>query len=252
MSFLKNIFIRREKKKIDIDYNNLPAHIAIIMDGNGRWARKRALPRSLGHREGAKALKGISTFCGEIGIKYLTVYAFSTENWKRPKGEVESLMALLLDYLKNAETHIGGKNVRIQVIGDVVAFDDEIKREIERVTKLTAKNTGLILNIALNYGSRDEILHGVREVIKDVAAGKLKVDSINEKVLNDRLYTAGAPDPDLLIRPGGEKRLSNFLLWQSAYTEFWYTDVLWPDFKKEHICEAIFEYQNRNRRYGGI
>ncbi len=230
----------------------MPAHIAIIMDGNGRWAKKRALPRSVGHREGAKTLKEISTFCGEIGIKYLTVYAFSTENWKRPKSEVDALMNLLLDYLKNAETHIGGKNVRIQVVGDISVFDDKIKKEIDRVTKLTSQNTGLTLNIALNYGSRDEIVHAVRKIVQEVTLGKLEVDNINEKVLNDRLYTATTPDPDLLIRPGGEKRLSNFLLWQSAYTEFWYTDVLWPDFKKEHILDAIIEYQKRNRRFGGI
>jgi len=252
MNVLKNMFNKKNQKKSNIDYNRLPAHIAIIMDGNGRWAKKRALPRSVGHREGAKTLKEISTFCGEIGIKYLTVYAFSTENWKRPKSEVDALMNLLLDYLKNAETHIGGKNVRIQVVGDISVFDDKIKKEIDRVTKLTSQNTGLTLNIALNYGSRDEIVHAVRKIVQEVTLGKLEVDNINEKVLNDRLYTATTPDPDLLIRPGGEKRLSNFLLWQSAYTEFWYTDVLWPDFKKEHILHAIIEYQKRNRRFGGI
>ena len=252
MNVLKNMFNKKNQNKSNIDYNRLPAHIAIIMDGNGRWAKKRALPRSVGHREGAKTLKEISTFCGEIGIKYLTVYAFSTENWKRPKSEVDALMNLLLDYLKNAETHIGGKNVRIQVVGDISVFDDKIKKEIDRVTKLTSQNTGLTLNIALNYGSRDEIVHAVRKIVQEVTLGKLEVDNINEKVLNDRLYTATTPDPDLLIRPGGEKRLSNFLLWQSAYTEFWYTDVLWPDFKKEHILHAIIEYQKRNRRFGGI
>ena len=252
MSFLKNIFKIRDRRKSNIDYTKLPAHIAIIMDGNSRWAKKRALPRSVGHREGAKTLKEISTFCGEIGIKYLTVYAFSTENWKRPKSEVDALMSLLLDYLKNAETHIGGKNVRIQVIGDISVFDDNIKKEIDRVTKLTSKNSGLILNIALNYGSRDEIVHAAKRIAKEVAEGKINAGDIDEKVLNDRLYTAAIPDPDLLIRPGGEKRLSNFLLWQSAYTELWYTDVLWPDFKKEHILEAISDYQKRNRRFGGI
>ncbi|ABN52233.1 MAG TPA: isoprenyl transferase [Hungateiclostridium thermocellum] len=252
MGFWKNIFKAKKWKKGNIDYSKLPTHIAIIMDGNGRWAKKRALPRSMGHREGAKILKEITTFCGEIGIKYLTVYAFSTENWKRPKSEVDALMSLLLDYLKNAETHIGGKDVRIQVIGDTSVFDDEIKKEIDRVTKLTSKNNGLILNIALNYGSRAEIVHAAKRMAKEVLEGKLKPDDINEEVLNDRLYTAKIPDPDLLIRPGGEKRLSNFLLWQSAYTELWYTDVLWPDFKKEHIVEAILDYQRRNRRFGGI
>lgn len=252
MNFFKNIFKKYKKRDSEIDYNNLPVHIAIIMDGNGRWAKRRGLPRSIGHREGSKTLKQITTFCGEIGIKYLTVYAFSTENWKRPKNEVDSLMTLLLDYLKNAETHIGGKDVRIRTIGDTSVFSSEIKKEIDRVTRLTGKNNGLTLNIALNYGSRDEIVHAVREIAKDTAIGKIKADDINEEMLTSRLYTKGVPDPDLLIRPGGEKRLSNFLLWQAAYTEFWYTDVLWPNFKKEHIIEAILEYQKRHRRYGGI
>ena len=161
-------------------------------------------------------------------------------------------MSLLLDYLKNAETHIGGKNVRIKTIGDVSVFNSEIKKEINRVTKLTSKNTGLELNIALNYGSRDEIVHAVKEIAKKVVQGKIKAEDISEEMLNDKLYTSDTPDPDLLIRPGGEKRLSNFLLWQSAYTEFWYTDTLWPDFKEEHIIGAILDYQNRNRRFGGI
>ena len=250
MIFFKNIF--KKSQKTEIDYSNLPQHIAIIMDGNGRWARKRSLPRSVGHREGAKTLKKITTFCGEIGIKYLTVYAFSTENWRRPQSEVDALMSLLLDYLKNAETHIGGKNVRIKTIGDVSVFNSEIKKEINRVTKLTSKNTGLELNIALNYGSRDEIVHAVKEIAKKVVQGKIKAEDISEEMLNDKLYTSDTPDPDLLIRPGGEKRLSNFLLWQSAYTELWYTDTLWPDFKEEHIIGAILDYQNRNRRFGGI
>jgi undecaprenyl diphosphate synthase len=226
MIFFKNIF--KKSQKTEIDYSNLPQHIAIIMDGNGRWARKRSLPRSVGHREGAKTLKKITTFCGEIGIKYLTVYAFSTENWRRPQSEVDALMSLLLDYLKNAETHIGGKNVRIKTIGDVSVFNSEIKKEINRVTKLTSKNTGLELNIALNYGSRDEIVHAVKEIAKKVVQGKIKAEDISEEMLN------------------------NFLLWQSAYTEFWYTDTLWPDFKEEHIIGAILDYQNRNRRFGGI
>lgn len=252
MSFFKDIFKKKEKYKLDIDKSSLPVHIAIIMDGNGRWAKKRGLPRSIGHREGSRTLKEITTFCGEIGIKYLTVYAFSTENWKRPKNEVDSLMDLLLDYLKNAETQIGGKNVRIRTIGDTSALSKEIQKEIDRVTKLTAKNTGLVLNIALNYGSRDEIIHALKEIIKDIDKGKIRADDIKEEMISKKLYTGDIPDPDLLIRPGGEKRISNFLLWQAAYTEFWYTDVLWPDFKREHIMEAILEYQKRNRRYGGI
>ncbi len=254
MSFFKGFFKKRdlENMNFEIDYNNLPAHIAIIMDGNGRWAKKRKMPRSVGHREGSNNLDKIAHFCGEIGIKYLTVYAFSTENWKRPKSEVDTLMDLLLDYLKNAEKHINGRSVRIRVIGDTSILRKEIQEQIVRVTKLTENNTGLTLNIAINYGGKDEIVHAVKELAKDVAEGKVSYDSIDEAMITKRLYTKDTPDPDLLIRPGGEKRISNFLIWQSAYTEFWYTDVLWPDFRKEHIIAAIKEYQFRNRRFGGI
>lgn len=254
MSLFSKIFKKNDKnnKLYEIDYNNLPVHIAIIMDGNGRWAKKRRLPRTAGHREGSNNLDKIAHFCGEIGIKYLTVYAFSTENWKRPKHEVDSLMDLLLEYLKNAESHIAGKDVRIKVIGDINPLSKEIQEQIARVTKLTENNTGMTLNIAINYGGKDEIVHAVKEIAKEVAQGKIKYDSIDEAMISNLLYTKDVPDPDLLIRPGGEKRISNFLIWQSAYTEFWYTDVLWPDFKKEHIIEAIKEFQLRNRRFGGI
>lgn len=252
MSFFKNIFKKRDLHSFEIDYDNLPAHIAIIMDGNGRWAKKRNMPRSVGHREGSNNLDKIAHFCGEIGIKYLTVYAFSTENWKRPKSEVNTLMDLLLDYLKNAEKHIAGRSVRIRTIGDTSILSKEIQEQIVRVTKLTENNTGLTLNIAINYGGKDEIVHAVKELAKEVAEGKLSYESINEEMISNRLYTKDTPDPDLLIRPGGEKRISNFLIWQSAYTEFWYTDVLWPDFSKEDVLEAIREYQLRNRRFGGV
>ncbi|MDQ2086907.1 isoprenyl transferase [Herbivorax sp. ANBcel31] len=251
MSFFSRFF-KKNRYNTELNLDKLPVHIAIIMDGNGRWAKKRRLPRTMGHREGAKTLKAISTFCSDIGIKYLTVYAFSTENWKRPKSEVSSLMSLLLDYLKNAETHIGGKNVRIQTIGDTSAMSTEIQKEIERVTNKTRKNDGLILNIALNYGGRDEIVNGVKEIVKNVDMGKISIADIDENIISKSLYTGRMPDPDILIRPGDESRLSNFLLWQIAYTEIWYTDVLWPDFKKDHIVEAILDYQNRNRRYGGL
>ena len=254
MHFLSKFFKKNEidKERFEIDYNNLPVHIAIIMDGNGRWAKKRGLPRSIGHREGSNNLDKIAHFCGEIGIKFLTVYAFSTENWKRPKSEVDTLMDLLLDYLKNAESHIGGRSVRIKTIGDKSVLSKEIQEQIVRVTKLTENNTGLTLNIAINYGGKDEIVHAVKELAREVAEGSIKHDSIDEAMISKRLYTKDVPDPDLLIRPGGEKRISNFLIWQSAYTEFWYTDDLWPDFKKEHIIEAIKEFQIRNRRFGGV
>lgn len=241
-----------KKKKQDIDYSRLPEHIAIIMDGNGRWARKRGLSRSVGHREGSNTLKKMVIFCEEIGIKHLTVYAFSTENWKRPKNEVDSLMSLLKEYLRNADKELSGKNVRINVIGDISRLSPEIQNLTKKVMKSTRHNTGMNLNIALNYGGRDEILKAVRCIAKEVAAGKITADDIDEKTISDHLYTSGIPDPDLLIRTSGEIRLSNFLIWQSAYSEFWFTDVLWPDFKKENMIEAISDYQKRKRRFGGI
>ncbi|MCX8130087.1 MAG: isoprenyl transferase [Clostridia bacterium] len=245
-------FSRFKKTSYEIDKNNLPVHIAIIMDGNGRWAKRRGLSRSLGHREGSNVLKRITEFCSDLGIKYLTVYAFSTENWKRPKSEVDKLMDLLLEYLKKAEDELSGKNIRIKVIGDKKGLPLEIQKQVERVEKFSRENTGLCLNMALNYGSRNEIINAAKLLIKDCNDGKIKVDDIDENLFSDRLYTTGIPDPDLLIRPSGEQRISNFLLWQAAYTEFWYSNVMWPDFKKEHLLEAIRDYQNRNRRFGGI
>lgn len=230
----------------------LPSHIAIIMDGNGRWASKRGLPRSAGHREGANTLKRIVRVCDGIGIKYLTVYAFSTENWHRPKEEVDALMSLLLEFLKNADKELAGKNIRIKVIGESEGLTVEIKREIARITENTINNTGLTLVIALNYGSRTEIVNAAARIARDVKRGSLKPEEVNEKLLSNYLYTAGTPDPDLVIRPSGENRLSNFLLWQSSYSEFWYSDILWPDFSKKHLLEAIEEFQRRNRRFGGL
>lgn len=250
MLFLEKLF--KKEKKVKIDDGKLPEHIAIIMDGNGRWAKMRGLSRSIGHREGSNTLKRIANYCDKIGIKYLTVYAFSTENWKRPKSEVDALMSLLLEYLRNAERELGGKSMRIMVIGDVNGLSQEIQDEISRVSELTKNNTGLHLNIALNYGSRSEILFAVKGIIKDIESGKLRLSDINENVISSKLYTADIPDPDLIIRTSGERRISNFLLWQSAYSEFWYTDVLWPDFREEHILEAINEYRNRDRRFGGV
>ncbi len=249
------MFLFGKRAKInhsEIDKNNLPVHIAIVMDGNGRWASGRGLPRSMGHREGANTLRKIVRYCDEIGIKYLTVYAFSTENWSRPKEEVDALMSLLLEYLKNADKEIAGKNVRIKVIGDSNGLTEEIKNEIIRVTENTKKNNGLTLVIALNYGGRAEIVDMVRRIAVEVKKGGLSIDAINEQLVSGYLYTSGIPDPDMVIRPSGENRLSNFLLWQSSYAEFWYSNVLWPDFSKKDLLEAIMEYQKRNRRYGGI
>jgi undecaprenyl diphosphate synthase len=249
MSIFNKFF---NKSEYEIDTGNMPVHIAIIMDGNGRWAKRRGLSRSLGHREGANALRKVTEYCNDLGIKYLTVYAFSTENWKRPKNEVDKLMELLLEYLKNADKDLAGKNVRIKVIGDKSGLSQDIQKQIDRVEKNTQSNTGLVLNIALNYGSRNEILHTVKSIIKDCKDGKLALESVDEQLFSKRLYTDGIPDPDLLIRPSGEQRISNFLLWQLAYTELWYSNILWPDFRKKHLLEAIKDYQNRNRRFGGI
>lgn len=246
---LKKIF---KKESLNIEKNNVPQHIAIIMDGNGRWAKKRGLPRSIGHKEGAKALERIAGYCGEIGIKHLTVYAFSTENWKRPQEEVDSLMNLLLEYLKNAEMHIKDKNTRIRILGDTKRLSSEIQNEIVRVEKVTEKNSGLSLNFALNYGSQDEIISATKLIAQRVLDEKITLDDISKEEIEKNLYTSGIPEPDLLIRPGGEKRLSNYLLWQCAYTELWFTDILWPDFTKNHIKQAIVEYQKRIRKYGGI
>ncbi len=240
------------KKKVSEEFKAVPKHIAIIPDGNGRWAKKRGLPRSIGHREGSMTLKKIVIYCSEIGIKYLTIYAFSTENWARPQSEVDALMSLLLEFLQNAEKELDGSNVRIKVIGDVNGLPEKLQQEIVRVEKLTSVNDGLQLNIALNYGSRFEILHAVREISKKVKENKLSIEAIDESEFESCLYTAGIPDPDLLIRTSGEQRLSNYLLWQCSYTEFCSINELWPDVKESHIAEAIQAYEKRNRRYGGL
>ena len=230
----------------------VPAHIAIIMDGNGRWAAKRGLPRSVGHREGANTLRRIVKASDAAGVKYLTVYAFSTENWTRPKDEVDTLMSLLLEFLKNADREIAGRNIRILVIGSEEGLSEEIKSEIDALEARTKNNSGLTLVIALNYGGRNEITDAVKRIFRDFEKGVLKPDDINEGLISSYLYTAGIPDPDLIIRPSGESRLSNFMLWQASYSEFWYSDILWPDFTANDLTQAISDYQRRNRRFGGI
>lgn len=247
----KTRIFRRSENKNNM-FKDIPEHVAIIMDGNGRWARKRGLPRSAGHREGAAALRRVVRYCNQSGIRYLTVYAFSTENWKRPVEEVSFLMSLLLDYLKNAEKELGGNDIRIRVIGKEENLSKEILEEIMRVEAVTAKNSGMVLCIALNYGGRDDILQAVREIGRLCAADRLLPSSVDEELFSSFLYTKDIPDPDILIRPSGEMRHSNFLLWQCAFTEFWYTDVLWPDFGKRHLMEAIKSYSERNRRFGGL
>jgi len=251
---IKKLFnkFKHKNETVSIDYDNIPEHIAIIMDGNGRWAKKRSLPRQAGHRAGAQTLKKITDFCNNIGVKILTVYAFSTENWKRPKDEVDALMNLLLEYLKDAERQLAGRNIVIKVIGDTSQLSDEIQEQIIRTEKLTEENTGLLLNIAINYGGRDEIVRAFKNMLKDYEKGQIGVQDINEDLISNYMYTKGLKDPDLIIRPSGELRLSNFLLWQSAYSEFWFSNIFWPDFTSDDLLEAIRDYQLRERRFGGV
>lgn len=225
----------------------LPEHIAIIMDGNGRWAKKRKMPRSAGHVAGAKNFKTIARYCNKIGLKYLTVYAFSTENWKRPADEVEGIMNLLRDYLRDAE-NFKDENIRVRFIGDMTPLADDIKALIKKNQEGSKDATGLNLNIAINYGGRDEIKNAVKKIIAEGIA----CEEITEDVISNHLYTKGMPDPDFIIRPSGEYRLSNYLIWQSAYAEYWFSDVLWPDFKPKHLEQAIEDFNKRNRRFGGV
>lgn len=225
----------------------LPTHIAIIMDGNGRWAKNRSMPRSAGHVAGAKTFKDIARYCNKIGLKYLTVYAFSTENWKRPPEEVAGIMKLLRDYLKDAE-NFKDENIKVKFIGDLTPLDEDIKALIKKNEEGSKDATGLCLNIAVNYGGRDEITHALREIVKKGIAP----EDITEQTVSDHLYTAGMPDPDFIIRPSGEYRLSNYLIWQSAYAEYWFSDVLWPDFTPDQLEKAIADFNKRNRRFGGV
>ncbi len=246
------MFFRKKSLKKEIDYNNLPTHIGIIMDGNGRWAKKRGLPRSAGHSAGADTLKKIVTECNKMGVKYITVYAFSTENWKRPKEEVDYLMNLLLSYLRDAHKTLAGENVVIRAIGSRAELSEEIQEQIIKTEEFTKNNTGIIMNIAVNYGSREEITKAVRDIAADVSSGSVPIEDITPEQISKRLYTKGQPDPDLIIRTSGEMRISNFLLWQMAYSEIWFTKKLWPDFNKNDLLDAIHDFQNRNRRFGGV
>ncbi len=229
----------------------LPTHIGIIMDGNGRWAKKRGLPRFAGHKAGADAFKRTVRYCNRIGIRYLTVYAFSTENWARPKKEVDAIIELLRDYLRDAENY-KKENVRVRFIGDISVFDEEIQRRIAESEQESEGFTGLRLNIAVNYGGKAEIVRAVREIVRDVENGSLLPDAIDEEAVDSRLYTRGQPPVDLVIRPSGEYRLSNFMIWQTAYAEFVFMDVLWPDFSPHDMNRALWEYAGRNRRFGGV
>ena len=245
------LWIKKKKQKNEL-VKQLPTHIGIIMDGNGRWAKKRGLPRSAGHKEGANTFRKITKYCNKIGIKYLTVYAFSTENWKRPKEEVDFLMKLFEQYLKEALEDFTEENIKVVFLGDKKAFSENLQRLICEVEESSKDKTGLVLNIAMNYGGRDEITKAVRELALDVKDGKISPDEITAKDISNKLYTSGQPDPDLIIRPSGEYRLSNFLLWQSAYSEYVFMNIMWPDFSEKDLEKALEEYSSRNRRFGGI
>ncbi|MBQ2284791.1 MAG: isoprenyl transferase [Clostridia bacterium] len=240
-----NLFKKKQNDVHEIDKTNLPMHIGIIMDGNGRWAKKRRMPRNVGHRAGAEVLKKITTYADEIGIKAITAYTFSTENWKRPQAEIDGIMALLREYLLDYKKNLGDKNAVIKVIGDRSVLDEDIIELMAKTEEFTKDNTGVVLCLAINYGGQDEIVRAVNKLVADG-------EEINAENIGKNLYTSDLPPVDLIIRPSGEKRLSNFLLWQSAYAELWYDDILWPDFSIDKFNEAIIDFQKRNRRFGGV
>lgn len=243
---------QRKDIMVQLDMERIPCHIAIIMDGNGRWAKQRNLPRSMGHRAGVEAIRNIVKECSRLGVKVLTVFAFSTENWRRPKEEVGVLMNLLTEFLRREINDLHNNRVVVRAVGAVEELPMEAQKELAKAYERTQNNTGLILNIALNYGGRAELVEAVRRVCREVQSHRLEIESINEDVVNRYLYTAELPDPDLLIRTSGEMRLSNFLLWQSAYTEIVVVEEFWPDFDTAALQEAILIYQQRDRRFGGI
>lgn len=245
-------FFKKDLEDADFLEQKLPNHVAFIMDGNGRWATKRFLPRLAGHNAGVEALREIIRFSSDIGIGYVTFYAFSTENWGRPQEEVSGLMELLVRFLRNEIDELHENNVKIVILGELSGLPQLPREEVMRAIEKTKDNTGLTCCIALNYGSRFEIVSAVKKISQEVQDGKLSIDDIDEKVFANNLYTSGIPDPDLMVRTSGELRLSNYLLWQLAYSEFYFTDVFWPDFNKDEYIKAIKEYQARNRRYGKV
>lgn len=234
-----------------IDKDKLPVHIGFIMDGNGRWAQKRNMPRKMGHRAGAETFRKIVKYCKKIGIKYVTFYAFSTENWKRPEDEVSELMKLFNGYLDEVKEYTK-ENIRLIFLGDKSAFDTAMAQKMIDIEEYSKNFDGMTLMLAMNYGGRDDIVHAVKQLSEMAVNKEIKVEDIDEKMLSSMLYTRGLPDVDLLIRPSGEMRISNFLIWQSAYAEFYFTDVLWPDFSSKELDKALEEYASRNRRFGGV
>lgn len=231
-----------------LDMTNIPRHIAIIMDGNGRWAKKRGLPRTAGHAAGAETFRKIAKYCKRLGVEYLTVYAFSTENWKRPAEEVGAIMKLLEDYLNEAIVKMRKEGIRIKILGDIQGLSPKIRELIRKTEELSQGMEGCQANLCINYGGRDEIVRAINALSEKIKNG----ETVTEEMVSDNLYTKGIPDPELIIRPSGELRLSNFLLWQCAYSEFYFDDILWPDFSEENMERAIIAYQNRERRFGGI
>ena len=241
----------RENKAGQVDLNNLPCHVAVIMDGNGRWAQKRGLPRSAGHKAGAETFRKLGTYCKHLGIDYLTVYAFSTENWKRPKDEVDGIMRLLEQYLHECIDTMEKDGNRLRFLGDLSVLTPELRALIDETNEISSRIEGFQANVCLNYGGRDEILHAARRFAQDCTRGEAVPEDLTEEGFSSYLYSAGIPDPELIIRPSGEIRTSNFLLWQSAYAEYYFTDVLWPDFDEPELDKAIASYQKRERRFGG-
>ena len=235
----------------DIDNKLMPRHIAIIMDGNRRWAKEKGMDSKLGHKAGAETLEKIASYANEIGLKYLTVYAFSTENWRRTEEEVGALMVLLKYYLDKFLNKESLRNIRIRILGNIEELDESLKTSINKIVEKSKNNTGLTLNIAFNYGGRDEIVRAVRKISEKVKSNEVEIDKINEQLVSDNLYIVDEPEPDLLIRPGGELRISNFLLWQIAYTEFLFIDKYWPDFSEEDLLKAIETFEKRHRKFGG-
>lgn len=243
---------RKKNTQVKVDIERLPRHIAIIMDGNGRWAKLRGMPRTAGHAAGAETFRTIATFAKEIGLEYLTVYAFSTENWKRPKEEVDAIMGLLGKYLHEAIGRMAKDKVKMKFFGDLSPLTPELRELCLRTEEISKGYDGCQVNICLNYGSRDEILRAAKAYASDCIEGRADANHLTEASFQEYLFSAGVPDPDLVIRPSGEFRLSNFLLWQLAYAEFYFTDVLWPDFSTDELMNAVADYQRRSRRYGGI
>lgn len=260
LTMFKKLFGKNTNKEQSFSSENvdlvkgeeIPTHIAIIMDGNGRWAKKRSLPRVAGHHEGMKTIRKITRCACDLGVQVLTLYAFSTENWKRPKSEVEFLMRLPEQFLNSFLPELMERNIKVEMIGVMDSLPDYTQSALKKAMEATAGNTGLVLNFAMNYGGRAEIVMAMQQLLKEVEAGSLTIDELNEQHISQYVMTAHLPEPDLLIRTSGEVRISNFMLWQLAYTEFWFTDTHWPDFDEACLKEAISVYQNRNRRYGGL